>query len=494
MSDGYDSSQQSHEQKEGVQLAVQRFRELPPMGQYALMGVAAFFVVMILFRMGGGSSSDTRPAPAARQDVSRASVQNLESEDTNDGPQFNTVNAERDSLYRGFVSQQQIALSNLRDDVKAQMDARDSQFLEIQNRVIEQTSKLDEMIRTFEVQIRSMQEDNVEFREQMSRLAEEAQRQGVRQGMGMGGVPERRRQRVTQTPLGSSGLGGGINGQPLIPGIVGGATGGHVRVDARGNIVNGKVVKDVIIDEPNPFLPPLGFIKGTLLNGVDALAGAGVAAPALVRVSGSYKTAMNSTVNLDGCMMLVEFEGELSTERALGKPSQMTCVYPDRGAVTYSVTGYVVDAKDGIVGVPGVFYEGDPSRIAAAFAAEFMAGVAAMVEETQISRTNNLETGVETATVTGDQVTAQLASGVNDSIGTLRDYLLERVDRVQSFIRLDSTRDIHIVMLSGIELREAGNPWTRLFDGIALDGAVEEAEKAAAEAAEQASASTNQNF
>ncbi len=489
MTDEYEK-QQSSENAEGLQLAVQRFNELPPAGKYALIGVGLFFVMVILFRGGGGGS---QPAPRVVQsDVSRASVQSLEKANSSQGDLFTTVEAERDSLYRGFVSQQQVALSKLRDDVKTEMDARDSQFLEIQNRVIEQTSKLDEMIRTFEVQIRSMQEDNVEFREQMSRLAEEAQRQGVRQGMGMGGTPERRRQRVSQTPLGSGGVAGGISGQPLIPGIIGGATGGNVRLDRNGNVI-GPVPQEIIIDEPNPFLPPLGFIKGTLLNGVDALAGAGVAAPALVRMSGVYKTAMNSTVNLDGCLMLVEFEGEISTERALGKPSQMTCVYPDRGAVTYSVTGYVVDAKDGIVGVPGVFYEGDPSRLAAVFAAEFLAGVASLVEESQVTRTSDLE-GNEQTTVTGSQVQAQLASGVNDSIQTLRDYLVERLDRVQSFIRLDSTRDIHIVMLSGIELREAGNPWTLLFDGIALDTATEAAEAAAKQAQAQQASQQNENF
>ncbi len=481
MTDEYERQQQSSENAEGIQLAVQRFNELPSAGKYAVIGVGLFFVFIIFARLGGGGAPAPRTVTTA--DVSRASVQNLQQGTTESGSQFTTVEAERDSLYRGFVSQQQIALSKLRDDVETQMDERDTQFLEIQNRVIEQTSKLDEMIRTFEVQIRSMQEDNVEFREQMSRLAEEAQRQGVRQGMGMGGIPERRRQRVSQTPLSSGGMVGGVNGQPLIPGIIGGATRGNVRIDQNGNVI-GPVVKEIIVEDPNPFLPPLGFVKGTLLNGVDALAGAGVAAPALVRMSGVYKTAMNSTVSLDGCLMLVEFEGEISTERALGKPSQMTCVYPDRGAVTYSVTGYVVDAKDGIVGVPGVFYEGDPSRLAAAFAAEFLAGVASLVEESQITRTSDLE-GNEQTTVTGSQVQAQLASGVNDSIQTLRDYLVERLDRVQSFIRLDSTRDIHIVMLSGIELREEGNPWTLLFDGLAHDSAKESAERSVAQQQEQ---------
>ena len=46
---------------------------------------------------------------------------------------------------------------------------------------------------------------------------------------------------------------------------------------------------------------------------------------------------------------------------------------------------------------------------------------------------------------------------------------MERVNRVLPFIRLDATRELHIVMLSGVELRHEGSPWTLLFDGEAAD-------------------------
>jgi hypothetical protein len=46
---------------------------------------------------------------------------------------------------------------------------------------------------------------------------------------------------------------------------------------------------------------------------------------------------------------------------------------------------------------------------------------------------------------------------------------MERVNRVQPFIRLDSTRDIHLVILNGTELRDEGAPWTLLFDSQSGD-------------------------
>lgn len=62
-----------------------------------------------------------------------------------------------------------------------------------------------------------------------------------------------------------------------------------------------------------------------------------------------------------------------------------------------------------------------------------------------------------------------MAGGVNKSMSTLKQYLQERVNRVQPFIRLDALREIHVVILNGTELRDEGSPWTALFDAQSAD-------------------------
>jgi hypothetical protein len=237
--------------------------------------------------------------------------------------------------------------------------------------------------------------------------------------------------------------------------------------DNRNLLDEGPVGADFEEFDPPPFVPPIGFIKATLLNGVDALVGGG-GTPALVRIHGKYTTAMNSTVILDGCLGIVEFSGDISTERAIGKPSRMTCVYPDRGAVTYSLSGYVVDAEDGIIGVPGIFYEGNATRLAAAFAAEFTAGITDIVVDNQATTTVS-EDGTVNSVITGDEARAEIAGGVGNLVSSLRDYLFERAGRVVPFIRIDPTRQIHMVLLSGFELRDEGRPWSLLFDAEQFD-------------------------
>ena len=111
-----------------------------------------------------------------------------------------------------------------------------------------------------------------------------------------------------------------------------------------------------------------------------------------------------------------------------------------------------------------MFYEGDASRLAAAIAADFAAGITNIIENNQSTFTVDSD-GTAQQTITGDELRAEVAGGVNQAVGSLRDFLLERASRVLPFIRIDNTREIHIVLLSGTELRAEGRPWSLLFDG-----------------------------
>lgn len=443
---------------------VERFKALPKNAQIGIGAVAVFFIFMLI-----KSGGDPTPTPApAKQQVAASDVKVSErriDQERGEGSSFEAVDPSRESLQRGFYTQQRKELAELKsslvDNVKSELDNVSS----IKDAVTEQQQQMQQMIETFNEQIRSFERSNQEQRSEIERLvdqAQSAQAQGRRQqALGTGGANEStvrrsKKSRISQTTLraGSSGMSANPD-QALLN--FNNAPGTKRLQSSNGT--------SYIEKTPEPFVPPLGFVKGTLLNGFDALVGGAV--PALVRLSGSYKTAMNSTVSLDGCIAFVEFEGQISTERAIGKPSRMTCVYPDAGAVTYSLSGYVVDANDGIVGVPGIFYEGDASRIAAALLADFAASTADIIKENQF--TEETSEGGTATNLTGSEVQAEIAAGVSGMMGSLRDYLEERSNRVVPFVRIDPTRDIHMVLLSGFELRHEGSPWTLLVDGEKAD-------------------------
>ena len=439
----------------------ERFRALPKGTQIAIVGGAFFFILMI---SRGGSDADIQPT--ARYNERLVTNERVQNETpVQEQQNFEAVDPSRESLQRGFFTQQRKELAELRQDMATKVDQGLNNMVEIKDAVTEQQRQMQQMIDTFNAQIRAFEESNAAQRGEIARLVEEARQQETQQQQELGAtatplgqeVQPQKKKRISQTPI-SSRSGGFVNPNQALLNFRNRGAGSNSPENVR---QEASYTQEV----PEPFLPPLGFVKGTMLNGVDALVGRST--PSLVRLQGVYRTAMNSTVSLEGCVALIEFEGEISTERAIGKPSRMTCVYPDRGAVTYDLTGYVVDAQDGIVGVPGIFYEGDASRIAAALAADMMAGIGAVVEENQF--TEETSDGGIASNLTGSAVRAEIANGVQNTMESLRDYLFERANRVVPFVRVDATRDIHVVLLSGIELRDEGSPWTLLVSGQRAD-------------------------
>lgn len=434
-----------------------KIQRLPKPAQFGIIAVVV--IVVFLMFSGGAKQKPTANNGGAVNVTTRAALEN----NTADEGDFFSSGEEREALIQSFFEQSRREIADMRDEIQEQFNERDKALAETLTQSAELQQEIRQIIADFTTEIKQMEQTNQSDREVLNRIAEETrelQNQangGAAIGVNEGTPLTTRRERMSQTPLS---LGANVGrGNALLSPAIKAVDGGSDQVRGLSDIDN------VNADERLPFVPPLGFIKATMLNGVDALVG-GQSTPSLVRLSGVYKTAMNSTVNLDGCFALVEFSGDVSTERAIGKPSRMTCVYPDQGAVSYSVSGYVVDALDGIIGVPGVFYEGDASRIAVALLADFAAGLTEVIEANQNTKvvTTDAAGNISERLITSDDVETQIASGANNAVSSLRDYLFERANRVLPFIRIDATRDISMVLLSGVELRDQGNAWTLLFD------------------------------
>lgn len=438
---------------------IEKFKALPKGGQLGL-GVGAVAILWLLF---GGSNGPQ--APEGTLNVGMVGGQLAAVSPTSS---FQALETDRPALMQNVQEQNRRELSELRSKVEEQFAARDaaSQAMLEQNQQLVQ--QMQEMLANSQAEMERIRLEREQDAARMAQLADQQQQLEMGapvgdatapNGMG-GGATLSRRQPIRQTSLGPPPQGTG-GGRALLAPLTGGLS--NAASSLRGQADAAQATARA------PFIPPLGFVEATLLNGVDALVG-GQATPALARISGNYTTAMNTTVNLDGCIVMVEFNGNIATERAIGKPARMTCVYPDGGAATYDLSGYVVDAEDGVIGVPGLLYEGDPTRIAASIVADFLAGVGNIVAQNQTSTQTSAQTGVSTRTITGDQGRAEIAGGVDKAFTSIRDYLKERVDRTTPFIRLDAQRTVNLVILNGQELRtgpNGGNAWTLLFDSQA---------------------------
>ncbi|MBI1308516.1 MAG: hypothetical protein GC129_01480 [Proteobacteria bacterium] len=427
-----------------------KFRGLPKQAQIAIV----IGGVVLLFWMFSGSSH--KAANTASPTLGTVGAQPSSTEP------FSGLESDRPAVMQNVYEQNRREMSDLRNRIEDSFQQRDHALQDALSQNQELQRQMTQMMSDFTAEIKNLQLERAKDADRLAQLADQQHQMElnspVEGGVGNGPVAPRR-QRINQVTLG--GAAGPRGGSALLsPFGQGRPQGASDATDALKADGTGAKL---------PFMPPLGFVKATLLNGVDALVG-GTPTPALARVEGVYKTAMGSTVSLDGCFVMVEFNGNISTERAVGKPARMTCVYPDRGAATYSLSGYVVDADDGIIGVPGMLYEGDPTRIAASMLADFAAGIGEVIAQNQQTTTVD-SNGTQQNAITGSQAKAEVAGGVNKAMSSLRDYLMERVNRVQPFIRLDATRQIHLVILNGTELRAEGSPWSLLFDAQAADAA-----------------------
>lgn len=444
---------------------LERLRNLPRPAQL-VFGVVVFGIFYVLF------ASDGQRAGTVTA-TNSTTVEALQGSAISPTQVFAGLETDRPALLQNWLEQNRREMSVLKEQLEKQNQERDKALTDAFQQNAQVQQEMRQLMSDFTSEIRNIQETAQRDRETMGQLAEEQKKMQLNapvDGVTGAGPVERRQERINQTPLGSTGGAAAPGSQALLAPLAGALNNQPGQVPITAQQLAQATASGVASLTPPPFVPPLGFIKATMLNGVDALVG-GTPSPALVRLQGQYKTAMNTTVKLDGCYALVEFQGEVSTERAVGKPARMTCVYPDQGAVTYSLSGYVVDAEDGIIGVPGVFYEGDASRIAAAMLADFAAGISGAIQEN--NNTFSLDqNGNAVRTVSGDQARNEVAGGVNKATQSLRDYLLERVNRVLPFIRLDATRELHLVLLSGVELRSQGSAWSLLFDAEAADNAL----------------------
>lgn len=411
------------------------------------------FVFYVISNMRGGSAPQ---APNQLVNLGSPTGSNVSAT-------FSGIETDRPAVMQSVFEQNRRDMADLRSKIETDFATRDEALQAALSQNQELQRQMQQMMGDFTTELKNIQIERARDNERLGQLADQQRQMEMNapvDGVGVANNVGVRKRAISQVNLGGGGAAG----------VVGAVTRpfGQMASSTPASHLNnsGLPVPSPAEDAAAkrlPFMPPLGFVKATLINGVDALVG-GTATPALARLSGTYKTAMNTTVTLDGCFALVEFEGNISTERATGKAVRMTCVYPDNGAATYSLSSYAVDAEDGIIGIPGVLYEGDPTRITAAMLADFAAGIGEIVEENQTTTTVDSE-GNEQSTLTGSQSKAQAFGGLNKVMSSLRDYLQARVDRTQAFIRLDATREIHLVILNGTELRKEGDVWSALFDG-----------------------------
>ncbi len=172
----------------------------------------------------------------------------------------------------------------------------------------------------------------------------------------------------------------------------------------------------------DPNVAPHGFVEGTLLNGVVAMAG-GPERESIVALSGSYQSANGFLTQLDGCFALVQGRPELATGRIDFKLARLTCNFPDGSSRTWDTAGWLVDA-DGIRGIRAVIVENAGRKAVVASIGGAVAGVGQQLSQQQYqTRSGGLGSSSSFVGRSGQDAAGGAVTGAANALGmAVTDY------------------------------------------------------------------------
>jgi hypothetical protein len=205
--------------------------------------------------------------------------------------------------------------------------------------------------------------------------------------------------------------------------------------------------------EPNPpeqfkaIIPPQGFIKARLLNGV--IVRSEQPRVVLARMSGSYIAPNGYKASLDGCLASIEVVADFSAGRIDGKPVAMTCNVRGGFSKTYGLAGYIVD-QDGIRGIRASISNNAQQKITIAGVSGALTGVGTVLSQRQIITTTDLR---QTTTAAVGDVGRAAAGGLLEGVGKgVQGSLQEYYQLFQTTMQTDNSTVFSIVILNQIEL------------------------------------------
>lgn len=212
--------------------------------------------------------------------------------------------------------------------------------------------------------------------------------------------------------------------------------------------------------KPAHIVPPNGFIRGTLLNGVVSTLG-GKRQYALIRLDRQMISANDYRTNLSGCIVQVDALPNISAGRIEMKPDQLTCNLAGGKSRTWDVSGWVVGA-DGIQGVPGKIVNNLGKQVAAGAGAGAVTGIGQVINQSQY--TNSTSANGTTSVFTGNPKLAALGGALGGAGSALQGNLKDYYALFAPSVEVGGGTNVTVVLHSKEDLPPAGNNLTVTTD------------------------------
>ena len=199
-------------------------------------------------------------------------------------------------------------------------------------------------------------------------------------------------------------------------------------------------------------IPSGSFIRGRLLNGVDAPTGGqanGNPVPLLIELTDKAAFPNSFKSDLRRCFVTANATGDLSSERVLIRLDRLSCVDDAGGVVDVKLTGYV-SGSDGRTGVRARVVTRSGQAIANAITVGLLSGLGEAVSlDAQEYRTNVFGTNSNTVR---DPWKAGLGKGAQDAFSRIADYYLKLADKIFPVLEIDAGKAVDIVITQSVSI------------------------------------------
>ncbi len=205
-------------------------------------------------------------------------------------------------------------------------------------------------------------------------------------------------------------------------------------------------------------LPPC-YMRGTLLSGVQApasMAGKKNPVPMLIKIDNLAVLPNRLKADLKGCFVIAEGVGNLQTHRVDTRLVNLACVgKKGQSIIDQEVNGFVVDA-DGQVDLKGRVVAKMGTHLARVGLAGLLGGAAEGVEKSSYTEQFSPATGVVQRTMKDDTesiLKLSVGKGLQSTAKELQKFYLDLAQQTLPVIEVGPTKEIHIVIKKGLELK-----------------------------------------
>ncbi len=231
----------------------------------------------------------------------------------------------------------------------------------------------------------------------------------------------------------------------------------HVRVSEKGTRSGSTLPTDAAdADLAEASFLPVGFVRGTLLGGLDAPTGGQAQSnphPILIRLSDNAVLPNRFRGEYQECFVIAAGFGDISSERAYLRTESLSCVRSDGTPMEVRLQGTVY-GEDGKVGLRGRLVTKQGQMLANALLSGVVAGIGQGVSTS--SGTYSQSPLGTVASVDGSQaLRAGTGTGVGRALDRLAQYYIKLAENTFPVIEIDAAREVDVVITKGVRIPSA---------------------------------------